>query len=141
MILQLISAFFTSLFFSIMFHVSKRNILFSGLIGTLGWTIYLLTLKMNDSFVTATFLGTVCVTLVAYLLATFRKAPVTVFLIPGIIPLVPGALLYQTAYHYTQKAYTVAQQYLFDTVSAAAAIAIAVVIVSALYRAIRQITD
>ena len=47
----------------------------------------------------ATFLATMLVTLSSRVCAVWRRCPATVFLISGIIPLVPGAGVYWTAYY------------------------------------------
>ena len=44
------------------------------------------------------FTATVVVTLVALLQSTTRRCPITVFLICGIFPLVPGASIFWTSY-------------------------------------------
>ena len=51
------------------------------------------------SVAVASFIGTVCTVLVARMLTVRLKCPITIFLISGIITLVPGAGMYVTAYY------------------------------------------
>lgn len=96
MIINVISAFISTIGFSIVFHVQKKHLLVCGTVGAIGWFIYLLAIRFNLSDVVATFLASLVVTQLSYTLARKRKTPVTVFLIAGIIPLVPGLGLYRT---------------------------------------------
>ena len=52
---------------------------------------------------TAGLTMTIPLTLVSRLFAILLKTPVTVFLLPGIFPLVPGAGIYYTAYYFIQS--------------------------------------
>ena len=48
--------------------------------------------------VVATFIAVVVITLLSRIFAIVRKAPVTIFLVSGIFPLVPGVGIYYTSY-------------------------------------------
>ena len=50
----------------------------------------------------ATLVATLPLTGCARFFAIRHKAPVTIFLLPGIFPLVPGAGIYYTAYYFLQ---------------------------------------
>jgi uncharacterized membrane protein YjjB (DUF3815 family) len=141
MLIGIISAFFASLLFSIIFNIAKKNLLYCGLIGAIGWSAYLIMIRLGSDTILATFVGSLSITAVAYLLAILQKTPATVFLVPGIVPLVPGSSLYQSIYYYTQRDYDLFQQYAFEALSAAIAIAIAVITISAIYRFIRNLIN
>ena len=53
----------------------------------------------GNDVVAASFLSAPCHILLAHTFARIFKAPVTVFLIPGILPTVPGAGMYRTVYY------------------------------------------
>ena len=96
--IHVISAFFATIFFSIIFNVQKKHLFACGIMGAVGWGIYILGVLLGYSGVLFTFLGAYFVAQGSYFLAKYKCAPVTVFLIPGIIPLVPGIGLYRTMY-------------------------------------------
>ena len=66
----------------------------------LGWLLYLLLARHTAVPMTVNvFLSTALVTFVSTMFSILRKCPVTVFLICGIFPLVPGAGLFWTTYN------------------------------------------
>ena len=67
-----------------------------GINGFLGWFVYMLVMMYNGQAVTATLLATVAVTAVARFLSYHREAPSILYHIPGVLPLVPGAAVYNT---------------------------------------------
>lgn len=98
MISNIICSFFGTLAFSILFNVPKRYYLCCGLTGMLGWLCYY-ALTENVSVTMATFVSTAVVVLLSRILAVWMKCPITIFLVSGIFPLVPGASVYYTAYY------------------------------------------
>jgi len=97
MIVQVVSAFFAILAFSYMINVPKGFRRYCGIEGAIGWLVYLLFLE-GWGVVMANFFGTMAIALLAHIFARVMKAPVTVFLIPGILILVPGGGLFRAAY-------------------------------------------
>lgn len=98
MMTQFIAACFGTISFSVIFHVHKRYYPLCGLIGGIGWMVYLLTGRYL-SVAEASFCATAVVTVCSRTCAIYKKCPVTIFLISGIFPLVPGAGIYWTAYY------------------------------------------
>lgn len=132
MIVSIISAFISTIGFSIVFHIQKKHLLICGLVGALGWTIYLLLEELGTGSILASFVAALTVTQLSYFLSKCRKTPITVFLIAGIIPLVPGLGLYRTMYAILEANYSVAIEYATLTFEIAGVIAGAIVIVSLL---------
>lgn len=132
MILSILSAFISTIGFSIVFHAQKKHLLICGAVGAISWTIYLLLSEQGNSSVLASFLATLVVTALSYLLAKKRKTPITVFLIAGIIPLVPGLGLYRMMSALLDENYSLALDYATLTFEIAGVIAGAIVIVSLL---------
>ena len=95
---NLICPFFGTIAFSVLFNVPKRFYLSCGITGTMGWIVYCLTVNLTSAAI-ASFLGTLVVVLISRMLTVRMKCPITVFLISGIFPLVPGAGVYYTAYY------------------------------------------
>ncbi|WP_058486141.1 threonine/serine exporter family protein [Defluviitalea phaphyphila] len=130
MILQIIGALFASFFFGILFNVSKKELLYCGFIGGFGWFIYLNFLTLTNSIVFSSFLGTLGVSILSRIFAKIRKVPVTIFLISGIIPLVPGAGMYRTMYAMLEKNFEDSSFYGIQTLQIAGVIAIAIIFTS-----------
>ncbi|MCL2353576.1 MAG: threonine/serine exporter family protein [Defluviitaleaceae bacterium] len=101
MIMQTIISFFATIGFSIIFNVPKKELVFCGLAGALGWLIYMLfdVFLAHATVVAAVFVAAIFVTVVSRFLSTIRKMPTTIYMIPGVIPLVPGAGIYFTMFY------------------------------------------
>ena len=97
-ILQIIMAGIGTLGFSIYFRVSEKNVAASTAGGAVGFAFYLLIFKLTKSLFFANFAAAFFIYLNSELCARILKAPSNVFLVPGIIPLLPGGALYYTMY-------------------------------------------
>ncbi len=109
MIQHIVCSFIGTVAFSMLFNVHARYYFYCGLTGTAGWVVYCL-LVPYISPVLATFLGTVVVVLMSRMLAVWRKCPITVFLISGIFPLIPGTSVYYTAYYFVMNDFWMAAE-------------------------------
>ena len=89
--------------FGITFQMPRRHYLACGLTGAVGWMVYILCYDLlGVTAPVAVLIATLPLTLGARFFSVYHKAPVTVFLLPGIFPLVPGAGIYYTAYYFLQ---------------------------------------
>lgn len=98
-ILEFIAAMFATISFAILFSAPKKEVLYCGLTGALGWVVYYSMTQQGIHLVLASLIATFCLTILARSFAVVRKNPVTMYLLPGIFPLVPGAGIYYTAYY------------------------------------------
>ncbi|MDR2167272.1 MAG: threonine/serine exporter family protein [Clostridiales bacterium] len=97
MILNIFLAAAATIGFSIIFNIPRKELIFCGLAGAGCWSVLTLIITLSpDSRMAATFVAAVVVTIYARILSTLRKMPSTVYMIPGIIPLVPGTRIYNT---------------------------------------------
>ena len=97
-VIQLVAAFVGTVGFSALFGAPRRYYLYCGLAGMAGWAVYLL-VAMGHSVVGAAFFAALAVAVISHAMAKMCRCPVTVFLICGIIPLVPGGGIFWTAYY------------------------------------------
>lgn len=95
-VLQVICGGLGTLGFALFFHVRSRHLLLATLGGVLSWVIYLAVLARTGNIFVSALVSALVVCLWAETFARVRKAPATIFLIPGIIPLLPGGSLYYT---------------------------------------------
>ena len=131
LLMNLAASFLASVAFSVLFSVPRHQYLFCGLTGACGYIVYDL-LHMKISTALAIFFATLVIALLSRLLAIVRKCPVTVLLIPGIIPLAPGAGIYYTAYNIMQNDSDAAANYAYETLTIALAIVLGIIVVFAL---------
>lgn len=95
---EAIAAFLSCFGFCFLLEVPKRLIVSSCLAGTVCWELYLIAGIFGAGSAWAALLASAAVYLLSYGLARRLKAPVSVFLIIAILPLVPGCNIYRTVY-------------------------------------------
>ena len=100
MFIQFIVSMIATLSFAVLFCAPKSELLFCGLTGAIGWIVYLICLQFDTGTVIANMIATLALTVFSRMVAALRKNPVTVYLIAGIFPLVPGAGIYYTSYYF-----------------------------------------
>lgn len=127
-------AFIGSICPGILYNVEKRNLIWVGFCGMLGWITYRAFSNFPGSAVLATFLGAVVVGLCSESVARLLKAPATVFSVPGIIPLVPGIAAYNTIQHIAENELYEAASKGIEAMSGAGAIAFGILLTSAVFR-------
>ena len=106
-VLNLLLASTGSLAFAILYNVPRKFYLCAAFTGMAGWFCYYLIVPFTDTAVASLF-GAVGVVLVSRIFAVWKKCPITVFLISGIFPLVPGAGVYYTMYYLVSNELTLA---------------------------------
>jgi uncharacterized membrane protein YjjB (DUF3815 family) len=97
---QIISGYFGTVAFAIIFGVPRKFFNVAGIVGAIGWTVYVGLQRYCDlTGVEATFCASMTITFASRCFAVTEKCPVTLFRICGLIPLVPGAGIYWTIYY------------------------------------------
>lgn len=91
-----------TLSFAILFACPRRCLPYCALVGAVGWLWYELLTLLGADAATASLLAVIPLTILTRVFAITQKTPVTVFLLTGIFPLVPGAGIYYTAYYFLQ---------------------------------------
>ena len=91
-----------TLSFAILFACPRRCLPYCALVGAVGWLWYELLTLLGADAATASLLAVIPLTILTRVFAITQKTPVTVFLLTGIFPLVPGAGIYYTAYYFIQ---------------------------------------
>ena len=102
MIIQVFSAFWAVAMFSILTETPKKFLPYAAFSGGFAWWAYLIINNLTHSTLQAAFFSILAVAFLSHILARIMKAPVTVFLIAGILPSVPGAGIYRTVYYLIQ---------------------------------------
>ena len=137
MTVQVISAFFAIIAFSVVNNVPKKFLFSCGVEGFVGWYVYLLFLS-DTGPVMANFFGSLALAIMAHVFARTFKALVTVFQIPGLLILVPGAGLFRSAYQLFLGTKSMAAFYMLQTLEIAGMIALAVFVVDSVFSVINK---
>lgn len=128
-IFQLFLSFCGTLAFGVLFQVPPRQYVACGLTGAAGWVVYVYMMQVQPSTVMASLVAVLPLTALARLFATRRKAPITLFLLCGIFPLVPGAGIYYTAYYFITGQTDLTMTKGTETIKIAGALALGMVLV------------
>ena len=86
--------------FYILFDTPKKYFFACGLNAFLAWAVYLITDCCGLNGLWASFFSTLAADLFAYYCARILKAPALLFLVAGILPMVPGVSIYQGVYSF-----------------------------------------
>ena len=99
-LIQCAVSFVSVVAFAVLFHAPRQEWAWCGLTGMAGWAAYWLLVQMEQGVVTASLVAAVVLALLSRILAVVRRCPMTVFIMGGIFPLVPGAGIYYTVYYF-----------------------------------------
>lgn len=133
-------AFFAAGLFAFVFNSSKYDILWAALLGAIGWALYLVVTAVEGTETVGYLAGAFAVGFLSEVIAHIVKNPATVYVVPGILPLVPGGGMYQTMRAAVAGNTTLLLNLGLSTLTAAGAIALGVAIASSLARIIARLT-
>ena len=128
-ILAIVESFLATLAYAILFNVPKQYYTACGITGMAGWLLYLAMCQVT----------TLAVVLISRILTVRKKCPITIFLVSGIIPLVPGAGIYYTAYYLVTGQMSLAAVKGLEAVKIAFAIVLGIIFVVSIPRDVFQI--
>ncbi len=136
-LITLLTAAMGTLGFSILFYVHPRRLTLATLGGVLTTAVYLLVGRTVGGELLPNLLGALVGAGFSEISARVTKAPVSVYLVPCIIPLVPGSALYATMFSFVAGNYAAAADGALTTLVVALGIAGGIVISSVLSLLIR----
>lgn len=124
-LLHLIFSFTSSFFFAVLFDAPKRLFFFAGVTGATGWMVSRILLEVFDMHaIYATMFGSLVLGLMCHLMARMLKEPATMFMVPGIIPFVPGGLAYEATSLLVQFEYNQSLNTMLEVILIAGGVAV-----------------
>lgn len=135
--LEIVYSFIGSLCFGIIFNIKSWKVIYAGLGGALSQGCYALFVLIIHSFSVSYLFATIITAIYAEILARLLKTPATVFLVPSIIPLVPGGMIYYTMVYCLTGENSLFFNKLIETLGVAGALAMGILIVSSATKVIR----
>lgn len=133
-----IFSFIATTGYAIFFNVPRKQIVYCGFVGAIGWLVCVL---LNNNPVIApafaNFVASLVITLLSEKLARILKKPAILFIIPGIIPLVPGGGLYRAMLSFVQGDYDLAISTGIETLLISGSIAIGIMVTTSIYTSIK----
>ena len=126
--------------FSVFLNAPKSALIPSGLTGGIGWTFYYYLINTTNNDILSNFLAAALVALISEILARKLKYPAILFVIPGIIPLVPGLGMYNTMLYLVQTNYELAISKGANVLFVGGAISLGVLVVTSLSRTLNIVS-
>jgi len=92
---QVVAAGLAGVLYAAATNVPKRSLLGAALVGALGWGVVLAFIHSGVSIIVATAAAAVAVGVAGQILARRQSTHPFLFIVPGVMPLVPGLTIYQ----------------------------------------------
>ena len=125
MIIRVFGAFLSIYSFAVLLQVPRRFVLQAGIVGAIGGFVYLLAIHFGRGDVMASLYSAVAAAVVSHIFARVYKTPVTLFLIAGVLPTVPGNE-------------AMSEFYLIQTLEIAGVISLAIFVVDTFFQAFQK---
>lgn len=98
-IIEFVVSMVATIAFAIVFSAPRAELSYCGISGAIGWIFYSIIATTMGAPTLGNVVGAFALTFFSRAIASKRKNPVTVYLISGIFPLVPGAGIYYTSFY------------------------------------------
>ena len=138
-VFQILVASVGSIGFAILFNIRGRRLASVAVGGALCWLLFLLLNRGIKNEVICFFLVAMLVSLYDEIMARVLKSPTTVFLLPSLVPLVPGASLYYTMVGAVSKHQADFLARAVNTVELAGALALGIIASTVVVRVINRV--
>ena len=128
--IQVLTGALGSFGFSILFNLRGKKLLITTLGGVISWAVFLLLEAWIPGEPARYFLSMTAISVYAEIFARVEKTPTTTFLVPCVIPLIPGSALYYTMNYALNEQWDLFVQKAFYTLELAMALALGIIAVT-----------
>ena len=133
-LIQILMGGLGSLGFNILFNIRGRKLIIATLGGLISWTVFLLLAPVFPGEPLRYFFAAAAITVYGEVFARMEKTPTTTFLVPSVIPLIPGGSLYYTMNYALNKQWAAFSHRGFYTIQLALSLAVGIIAVTTLTR-------
>ncbi|MGO1579861.1 MAG: threonine/serine exporter family protein [Peptoniphilaceae bacterium] len=137
---QFFIAAFATMGFLFYFNCPRKAIPISCFFSGLAWLIYKIIILKYSNYFLAGFTSAFILGLIGESAARILKKPATIFILPGLIPMVPGAGMYYSMYYLIYEDYSSFQNVAIETFYISSSLAIGIVASSAFTKFIKILT-
>ena len=134
-ILGFIFSYLSAVGFAMLFSCPKRSIGLSSLAGALGFLVFMLVRDFYGGFFPV-LVGSYLTGILGEIFARKCHMPAILFIVPGMINLVPGKGIYNTLFYFIDGQKSLALVTLFDTMAVASAISFGILLASVLSKSL-----
>lgn len=125
--------------FTIYFKLPKKVRLVTSALSGFIWVIYELLFDFSGNYIISFLISSFLIGIFSETFAIHFKKPATVFTLPCLIPLVPGAGMYYIMYYFIESNYILMREQVIKTTLTTSALALGIVLSQGLVRIIREI--
>ena len=140
-VLQLMMSLIGTFGFSLLFNVREKKLLLASLGGMFCWGIFLLLEKPIPGEPLRFFFCASFVAVYAEILARILKTPATTFLIPCMLPLIPGSALYTTMRLALNRQWSKCLSQALYTLSLSLSLALGIIAVLSVFGVMNQVLN
>ncbi len=97
-LVQMFMAFMACLFFAIVYNTPKKDLIYCGIFGGLGYGLFYFLSHFYGFGSMANFFGAALIAVMARIVSKKRQMPIMVYVLPSVYPLAPGGNMYRAAY-------------------------------------------
>lgn len=126
--IQIIASFIAVAAFAINIEVPKKYIWIVGCVGMIGWLTYLVGISLKIPETLSYFISALVIAIISIVLSKLLNAVSTIFLIPGILPIVPGVAMYKMIYNLINNNLIESVHYFLQAILITGGIALAIFI-------------
>ncbi|MDS0526365.1 threonine/serine exporter family protein [Clostridium sp. SHJSY1] len=139
MIIETLFSVIASMGFGIIFNIKGKKLLFASLGGGVSWFFYTLGLRLGFSDIFSLFISSIFFSIYSEIFARILKTPVTTLVICCLIPLVPGAGMYNTMYEVITGNIPKALELAINTLSSSGTLVLGIIFVSTITRQLKEL--
>lgn len=132
--IELLASLIGCIGFSVLFNIHGPGILLCAFGGVLTWGAYCLCAFLGGNIILSNFVAAVVAAAYSEIMARTRKYPAISYLVVSIFPLLPGAGIYYTTYHFVQGNMSQFTSVGSTTVATAGTLAVGILFVSTVVR-------
>lgn len=137
-LVNIVCPFLGTAAYVVLFNVPKKYYFSCGVTGIVSWVVYLTTSGFLSPAV-ASFLAVLAAVFLSRMLTVRMKCPITIFLLAAILPIVPGAGIYYTAYYLVTNQLFLAAERGIGALKAAFGIVVGIAVVVSIPREVFQV--
>ena len=131
--IQVSGAFLAIYGFAVLLDTPKKYLFHAGGVGAAGGLVYLICIQNGLGVVFSSFISALVVAVISHIFARIFKTPVTLFLIAGFLPTVPGAGMYRIVHYILEGNEKMTGYYLIQTLQIAGVFALAIFIIDTVF--------
>ncbi len=134
MYVHIIFSFAAATGFAVFLNGPRQTLFVSGSVGMTSWIVYIIFRRLGFDIMFANFVGAYVAAIMSEKFARRYKKPTIIFLVPGIITLIPGLGLYNTMYYALEGDFFNALKTGTNVLCASGSIALGSIVAASFYR-------